>query len=204
MIGPSGAALSVGRWLERRRYRARTGQELPVPKLASATFATRLMQVQFCFIYLASGLSKLQGGAWWNGTALWGTVANTNFAPTNHGWYLQGLIFLSKHRALWEFVMGSGVAFTLVLEIGLPFMIWNRRLRPYLVVGSVLLHTGIGLTMGLVTFGLMMLCLVMSFVPPEAVEALLAGLRRWWEETVAARPVPRPAPAGAALAAGRR
>jgi hypothetical protein len=38
-----------------------------------------------------------------------------------------------------------------------------------MVSGSVLLHTMIALLMGLVTFSLMMLALVLAFVPPEAV-----------------------------------
>ena len=204
MIGPSGAALSLDRWLERRRYRARIGRDLPLPRLSSATFATRLMQIHFCFIYIASGLSKLQGAAWWNGTALWGTIANTYFAPTNQGWYLQLLIWLSQHRVIWEFVTSGGVAFTLVLEIGLPFLIWNRRLRPYLVCGAVLLHTGIGMTMGLVTFGLMMLCLVMSFVPPEAVESVLGRLGNWWRDRAPVSGPSRLAGAETVLAGGRR
>jgi hypothetical protein len=43
-----------------------------------------------------------------------------------------------------------------------------------MVLGSVLLHTMIGLFMGLVTFGLLMMALVLSFVPPEAVHRLFA------------------------------
>ena len=49
------------------------------------------MQVHFCIIYLASGASKLQGPAWWNGTALWQTIANYEFAGPRSGVVTDGL-----------------------------------------------------------------------------------------------------------------
>src|SRR5439155_18566055 len=84
MIGPSGAALSVDRLIERyaktwRVLRARSsprkGSTLrpeddtlelgpPAPSI-SANLALRLLQVHICIVYLASGLSKLQGPSWW-------------------------------------------------------------------------------------------------------------------------------------------
>ena len=49
--------------------------------------AIRLIQIHLCIIYLVSGLSKLLGKAWWEGTAVWGTLASFEFAPMQHGWY---------------------------------------------------------------------------------------------------------------------
>ena len=37
----------------------------------TANLAIRLIQVHFCVIYAYAGLSKLQGGAWWSGEAVW-------------------------------------------------------------------------------------------------------------------------------------
>jgi hypothetical protein len=68
--------------------------------------------------------------------------------------------------------MTGGVLYTLVLEISFPYLVWKRELRWLMVAGSVLLHTFIGLFMGLVTFGLLMIALVLSFVPPEALHRL--------------------------------
>jgi hypothetical protein len=203
MIAPCGDALSLDRWLARRRARARGEPEPPVPLSASATFATRSLQIHFCYVYLASGLSKLLGSSWWNGTALWGTVANSYFAPINQPWYLGGLVFVSQHRWLWELAMSAGTAYTLILEIGFPFLVWSRKLRWLMVTGAVFLHTGIGLCMGLVTFSLMMLVMVMSFVPPEAVQALLDRLGAAWRKAAAPPAAGRPAPAPE-LALGRR
>src|SRR5262249_46193825 len=71
MIAPSGAALSVDRLIA--RWRVRRGKrpaELPPPEPSvSANLALRLLQIHVCIIYMASGLSKLQGASWWGGTA---------------------------------------------------------------------------------------------------------------------------------------
>jgi hypothetical protein len=169
MIGPSGAALSVDRLLAGRRAR-RAGGTLPPPEPSvSANLALRLMQVHFCFIYLAAGLSKLLGGSWWSATALWWTLANYEFTPLRFAFYEDALRWLCRHRWLWEVVMTGGVFYTLVLEISFPFLVWGRRTRGLMLLGAVLLHTGIALTMGLIGFGLFMLTLVLSFVPAEAV-----------------------------------
>src|SRR5205823_5768158 len=79
MIGPSGATFSLDRWLAKRRAQRVLSGEIkgdfaaaqavlqgPAPSVA-ATFATRLLQIHFCFIYFASGASKLKGGTWWGG-----------------------------------------------------------------------------------------------------------------------------------------
>jgi hypothetical protein len=183
MIGPSGAALSVDRLLARYGlpWHWRGGRQLaparPEP-MVSANLALRLMQVHFCFIYMAAGLSKLLGGAWWSGTALWWTLANYEFTPLRFALYADALRWLCQHRWLWEIAMTSGVVYTLALEISFPFLVWNPRLRGLMVVGAVLLHTGIAFTMGLVGFGLIMLTLVLAFVPAETVRQLLGTLSR--------------------------
>jgi hypothetical protein len=183
MIAPSGAALSVDDWLRRRRERAAGLGDRPSPPLVTATLATRLLQINFCFVYMGSGTSKLLGSAWWNGTAIWGTLANSYFAPLDQSWYIGGLQMLSSQRWLWEIAMASGCIFTIFVEIGFPFLVWNRKWRWWMVTGSVLLHTGIGVFMGLVTFSLMMLCMVMAFFPPEAVRDFLDRVAAAWRRS---------------------
>jgi hypothetical protein len=192
MIAPSGAALSLDRWLEVRRGRRRFGPAwVPPPvMLPSATFATRLIQVNFCYIYLISGFAKLLGASWWNGTAPTYVLLNYSFAPFNVGLYAQFVTFLTKHRWLWEILMASGVIFTFWTEIGLPFLIWNRKLRWLMICSSALLHTAIGLFMGLVTFSLMMLILLLAFVPPEVVEQVLAQAQQRIKNLLGPRAAP--------------
>ncbi len=186
-IAPSGAALSLDRWLEKRRAlreleKARRDRRptatweaiLAGPRpSALATFVTRCFQIHFCFIYAASGLSKLKGPAWWNHQAIWNTFANPEFSPVVFEPFMQFVILLAQHRWLAEILMSLGAVYTLFLEIAFPFLVWRPVLRPYMVVGGILLHTGIALLMGLTVFGLFMLVLLMSFIPPETVQRWL-------------------------------
>src|SRR5262249_51452476 len=135
LLGPAGAALSLDRLLARyRKARNALAHHKPVPLApptpsASANVALRLLQIHFCIIYLASGTSKLQGAAWWNGTAIWQTWTNYEFAPPKLALWTPFMHFLTDHRWLWETVMVAQAKFTLVLEIGLPFVIWYPRWR---------------------------------------------------------------------------
>jgi hypothetical protein len=182
MIGPSGAALSIDRLLARwRAVRAAQKAHLPVPPpeapapSISANFALRLIQIHFCFIYAMAGVSKLQGGMWWTGTAVWWTMANYEFCPWDNFLYAAALRGLAKHRWLWELTMTFGTFYTLVFEISFPFLVWNRSGRWLMVAGAVLLHFSIALCMGLVTFSMLMLTGVMSFISADSVRRLLSN-----------------------------
>jgi len=192
MIGPSGAALSIdrliSRWWAIRRARR---NHLPIPTLTrpaprvSANVVLRLLQIHFCVIYLISGLSKLQGNVWWNGTATWITMAIYEYCPMQVASYDAFLRFLCAHRWLWETVMTGSVAFTLFTEIGFPFLVWNRKLRWLMITLGVFLHTGIAMVMGLRTFSLLMMTMLCAFVPQETVDGLRSRLQswvsRWWQ-----------------------
>src|SRR5260370_41273569 len=86
------------------------------------------------------------------------------------------LRLLCQLRWLFELVTEGVSYFPLVFEVGFAFLIWNRRLRPIMLLAAVQLHVGIALFMGLVTFSLMMLTLVLAFVPASAVREFLG---RW-------------------------
>lgn len=193
-IGPSGATLSLDRWLQRWRDR-RAGRITPdVQPSLVANFATRLIQVHFCVIYLAGGTSKLLGSTWWGGTALNLVVLNSSFAPMDNPLYFETMKFLASHRWLWEVVMTGGVVYTLCLEIGFPFLVWNPRWRWACVCGSIMLHAGIGLFMGLVTFSMMMMIMVSSFVPPDVIKQAVAALSDKLGGLLSAKRVPAESP----------
>jgi hypothetical protein len=185
MIGPGGAALSVDRLLARWRAARRAlkaghpGAVLPgpVPSVA-ANFALRLFQVHLCLIYLASGCAKLLGPDWWTGDAIWGTAANHEMSPMRFALYVEGLRWLAQHRWLLEVWQATGSLFTLAVEVGFPFLIWHPRMRWVMIPGAVLLHSGIGLFMDLSPFSFMMITLVLSFVPAEALHRLLRKIGR--------------------------
>jgi hypothetical protein len=198
MIGDSGAALSLDRWLQRRRERRDLGPraDLSLKPSWSANFAIRLVQIHFCIIYLTSGSTKLLGSTWWGATALWLCLANTNFAPMRVYLYNEMLIFLCQHLWLWQLFMTGSAIFTLFTEIGFIFLAWRKGWRPIMVTCSVMLHLGIGLIMGLTLFSLLMLVMVFSFVPPDSarifVDDLIGRLRR--RSRAKESPGPAPAP----------
>ncbi|GIW80616.1 MAG: hypothetical protein KatS3mg105_2423 [Gemmatales bacterium] len=195
-IGPSGAALSVDRLIQRywrtwsilrlqRKASEESSTKLTVLPLSnrprpsvSANLALRLIQINVCFVYFVAGLSKLQGTSWWNGTAIWGTMANPEFSPVHNHLFLNFMYFLVDHPWVWYLFMAGGVVFTLVFEIGFPTFIWLPPLRWTMIVSSIVLHTGIAAFMGLTTFSLIMVTAVLAFLPQEALHRLLEKLGR--------------------------
>jgi hypothetical protein len=122
-------------------------------------------------------------------------VANPEFAPLHLAVYRKFVEFLADHAWIRETFLATSAAFTIVLELALPFLIWFRRCRPYIVGGAVLLHTGIGVIMGLTTFSLLMLCLLLAFIPGEAVRRGLQASLDWLRgQDLKAGKLPAPAP----------
>ena len=182
MVANSGATFSLDRLID--RYRAaraslrRSGSIDAVakrylevaPLCPSCGFAQRMLQVHFCFIYLASGLSKLKGAGWWNHNAYWDTLANPEFTMIHYGWYQELIRMMATSRPVYAAMAAGGVYFTLFTEIALPFLVWTRR-RPYIVMFGFALHMGIGMFMGLLVFSLFMMTMLVSFLPGAMIRA---------------------------------
>jgi hypothetical protein len=182
MLAPCGATWSVD-WLV-RRYR--TGRDAlaagkpPPPEtgprpMISANVIIRLIQIHYCLMYMSAGLSKLKGDSWWNGSAPWYCMTNPEFSPLHLPFFRDALYWLCQDqwRWLWELHMNVVDIFTLSLEIGLPFLVWTR-LRPIALTGSIMLHMGIALNMGLVVFSLFMFTLLLAWMPPFAIRRVFA------------------------------
>ena len=151
MIGPSGAAYSLDRLI--RRWRA--GEPLsPAKPSTGANVALRLIQLHMCVIYLFAGLSKLQGPEWWDGTAMWGAVANLEYQSIDLTW-------LARHPILINLMTHT----TITWEISYCVLVWPRRTRPLVLLVAIPLHLGIAFGLGMITFGLIMLVGNLAFVP---------------------------------------
>jgi hypothetical protein len=194
MVGNSGAALSIDRLIA--RYRAvraslrRSGTIDPAtrafltaaPPSRSAGFATRLIQVHFCFIYVAAGLAKLKGAAWWNGTATWDVFVNPEFTMMQYEWYEKMLRGLVSIKPFYYSMIIGGSWFTLFIEIAGPFLLWTR-LRWLIIFLSTLMHAIIAVMMGLNLFELLMVVMVLAFIPDGVVRDRFRGAANLLKQT---------------------
>ena len=173
MIAPAGAVFSMDRWLAVRRARRLGFPESAIEPSVRANFAIRLIQVHFCMIYFASGTSKLLGSMWWNGTAMNQVLLNPLFAPMDSPVYYHTLKWLAGSRWAWELFASLGNLFTLGMELSFIFLIWDKRWRWLMMIGSIMMHTGIGLLMGLTTFSIIMLVMLSSFMSGNSVRIVV-------------------------------
>jgi hypothetical protein len=130
-----------------------------------------LIQLHLCVIYFFAGLGKLQGDSWWAGDALWRAASNLEYQTLDITWLAHWPLltaFLTQASAYWELTF--------------CVLIWPRLLRPLTMAFAVPLHLGIGIALGLMTFGLIMPVAVLSFAAPWFVRRLL---ERGEPETIA-------------------
>lgn len=158
VVGPAGACYSVDAWLARRR-----GQGPKASDSILANIAIRLMQLHMCVIYLFAGLSKLRGPAWWDGSAMWMAFANFEYQSWDMTW-----------MADWPQLVSFLTHVTVAWEISYFALVWPRLSRPVVLLLAVPLHLGIGLCLGMMTFGLAMLIGNLAFVPPGMVRRVLS------------------------------
>jgi hypothetical protein len=149
MLAPAGAALSIDRW---RSARDRAW-DFPVRPV----WGLRLMQVQLSVVYLSTLWLKLQGTTWNDGTAV--SIAQR----------LSDLVRFQVPGVFSDSALVSNVATwgTLLLEGSIPILIWNRRLRPYVIVAGVCLHLGIDLSIRVGFFSFAMFTLYLAFLEPD-------------------------------------
>jgi hypothetical protein len=94
------------------------------------------------------------GASWWEGTALWGAVANVQYRTLD-------LTGLARH----PLATNALTLATLFWEASYPALVWPRLTRRLVIAAAVAVHLGIGLAMGMMEFGLAMITANLAFVP---------------------------------------
>jgi hypothetical protein len=152
-VSPCGAALS----LDRRRA---TGSFWSAQ--IRAPWVVRLMQIQLSLIYLTTVRIKMSGQAWPNGTAVSYALRLQDMLiiPTPH-WFTTNALLMNA--ATWG---------TLAVELSIGILVWNRRLRPWVLATGVLMHSTILITIGVGFFVPAMFVLYLAFIPPDTVQRL--------------------------------
>ena len=159
-LAPCGAALS----LDRLR---RAGREAFWQFPLRAPVVIRLFQIQISIIYISTVWAKVRGGTWNDGTAVV---------------YSLSLDDLSRFPAP-EFVLESAVLANLAtwsvlaIELAIGVLVWNRTLRPYILLVGASMHLGVDLGLRVGFFSYAMFVLYLSFLPPERTSAVILAIR---------------------------
>jgi predicted DCC family thiol-disulfide oxidoreductase YuxK len=166
-FAPIGRALSLDRVRAvRAAKRGNLAATLPPYHSRWAGACIRLMQIQMAVMLLYSGLSK-RGDDWWNGDAIWYVISTNQF--------YNGALLDLLARQYW--LVNAATYATILIEVAYPFLIWQKRSRPYMLTAVVFLHLQFAVLMRLFYFSFVMIMGHMSFLRPEWLHRLGA----WWK-----------------------
>ena len=130
-------------------------------------FWHRVLQLHLCVIYFFSGFTKCLGSGWWDGSSLWRALIRPPFN-----------IIDPEMLVRWKYLFPVAAISIWVLEIGYPFLIWSSKTRKIWLICICALHAGIGLTMGMYLFALIMIILNMAAFGPGLI-CVNGATSRW-------------------------
>jgi len=159
MLTPAGAALSVD------RFRTDPGNFWEFP--ARAPWGLRLIQIQISVGYLSAVLHKLTSDVWWDGSAVSYALRMQDIHRLPTPDFVTGSIAITG-------VLTYG---TILVEFALAVLIWNRRLRPWVLGLGICLHLGIDSSIMVGFFSYLMIVGYLAFVPPETMCRVVLRLR---------------------------
>lgn len=132
---------------------SRIGKFFPALSIALTNTAFLAAQLQLILVYVVSGIYKLQGTHWIDGTAMSYVFLN----PTYSLPWLQQMV---HHLPLLLKVLTWLI---LLFQLLFPLLIWNKQLKPFLLAFGIAMHLGIAFLMGIPDFGLLMLVMYLLF-----------------------------------------
>ncbi len=112
-----------------------------------STYFSYAIIIQMCIIYFFSGLHKLRGEVWRNGTSLYYILNSYDFNIGVLNDWITKAIFRVKFLT-W---------FTIGFQLSFPFLIWNKISKHLIIVLGVLLHLGIFILMRVDNFSWIMI-----------------------------------------------
>ncbi|MEU4167052.1 HTTM domain-containing protein [Streptomyces sp. NPDC026665] len=144
----------------------RLGRRLPTHVRSLATPLHNLGVVaiasQMCLVYVVSGLYKVQGQMWQDGTALFYVLRVPEFT-------FPGVSNLIYHN---DFMVVAGTYMTVMFLVYFPLGVLVPALRPWAAAMSISFHVAIGLCMGLTGFALTMIACDLVFLDKELAKAV--------------------------------
>ena len=133
------------------------------PKLLG--FWHRVLQMHLCVIYFFSGFTKCLGSGWWDGSSLWRALIRPPFS-----------IIDPEILVRWKYIFPIAAISIWAVEIGYPVFIWSGKTRKIWLICICVMHAGIGLTMGMYLFALIMIVLNIAAFGPDLIGAERANI----------------------------
>jgi hypothetical protein len=127
----------------------------------------RLIQLQMAIIFFHAGIAK-SGTTWWDGDAVWDVFSTNEY-------YQPRLLDLLAHH---YWLVNIATYASVLIELSYPFLIWQRRSRPYILTAAILLHLQIAIFMHLFYFSLVMVIGHLSFLRTEWLARFRAASKR--------------------------
>jgi hypothetical protein len=121
-------------------------------------FFRRVLQLHLCVIYFFGGITKCLGAGWWTGDSMWRALTRPPFD-----------LIANQTLIHWKpvlLVLGIAVC---LLELTFPILIWPKRTRLFCLAAIIGMHIGIGVTMGLHLFSLVMIVLDLAAFGPGSI-----------------------------------
>ena len=168
--------------LEKNRYRNTTINQI---NNALSNLGFYMVRLQLVMVYLVSGLGKISGELWQNGTALYYTL---NIDEYSHP-------LAKKMVSNYPIISVLGTYATVVYQVAFPWLVWNRKIRPYLLAFGTFIHIQIAFVMGLFMFGFAIAVVYFSFATDPAAKRLLdfpGSLRRFFKRRLVPTKFGRP------------
>jgi Vitamin K-dependent gamma-carboxylase len=156
---PAGLAVSVDRWLKAPR----SLWDFPM----RAIWPLRLVQVQVSILYIAAVWAKVRGTTWNDGTAVSYAFRIEDVARFPVPGFVTDSLVLAN-------LMTFG---TLAVELSIGMLVWNRVLRPWVLLLGIGLHLGIDYAVRVGFFSYAVLVAYVAFVPPDAARSFMLGAR---------------------------
>lgn len=104
-----------------------------------------LCRLQLCIVYFATSMIKITGTLWPKGIAIYYSLMVPDYSIP--------LIYNNiSHFPDFVFVLSNYLV--LGFQLSFPYMIWNKRARPYYLAIGTMIHLSISFVIGLFLFGL--------------------------------------------------
>ena len=162
IFAASGNAISLNRWLERRRAKKIAGSASPPSGLdfdnykPVSIWPLRLLQLDLALVYCHTFYKKFWGAPWYDGTAVY-------FSSRVEDLQRFPLPFIFDHLWTIKFLTYSALA----LELSLFTLIWFKATRYYVIAAAVCFHLTIDYHMNIPFFEWLMIISYVLFIEPK-------------------------------------